>query len=65
METIPTLRGMLISLCDDYSIPVDFVNKRPRSIGGGLANWTTPSPNGDTVDKVVFKFRANELIIEQ
>jgi len=39
-----------VSLCDEYSLPVDFVNKRrPHSFGAGLANWTTPSPNGEKV----------------
>ncbi|GLH05661.1 Uncharacterized protein GBIM_11233 [Gryllus bimaculatus] len=42
-----------ISLCDEYSLPVDFVNKRrPHSFGAGLANWTTPSPSGDQVEVV-------------
>ncbi|KAJ9584316.1 hypothetical protein L9F63_021347, partial [Diploptera punctata] len=42
-----------VSLCDEYSLPVDFVNKRrPHSFGAGLANWTTPSPNGEQVEIV-------------
>ncbi|XP_068081322.1 uncharacterized protein hwt [Anabrus simplex] len=42
-----------VSLCDEYSLPVDFVNKRrPHSFGAGLANWTTPSPSGDQVEVV-------------
>ncbi|XP_049766367.1 uncharacterized protein LOC126095649 [Schistocerca cancellata] len=42
-----------VSLCDEYSLPVDFVNKRrPHSFGAGLANWTTPSPAGEQVEVV-------------
>jgi hypothetical protein len=42
-----------VSLCDEYSLPVDFVNKRrPHSFGAGLANWTTPSPNGEQVTEI-------------
>nr|CAD7428671.1 unnamed protein product [Timema monikensis] len=42
-----------ISLCDEYSLPVDFVNKRrPHSFGAGLANWSTPSPTGEKVEVV-------------
>uniref|UniRef100_A0A1B0CGY8 Uncharacterized protein n=1 Tax=Lutzomyia longipalpis TaxID=7200 RepID=A0A1B0CGY8_LUTLO len=38
-----------ISICDDYSLPVDFVKKRPSSFDPCLVdlvpnNWTTPSP---------------------
>ncbi|XP_071450081.1 uncharacterized protein hwt, partial [Hetaerina americana] len=43
-------RGQEASLCDDYSIPVDFVNKRPLSIAVGLTNWTTPSPSGERIE---------------
>ncbi|XP_065225779.1 uncharacterized protein DDB_G0283357 [Planococcus citri] len=38
-----------ISLCDDYSLPVDFVNKRPLSLDSG-SFWSAPSPNGDQVE---------------
>ena len=42
-----------VSLCDEYSLPVDFVNKRrPHSFGARLANWTTPSPNGEQVTEI-------------
>lgn len=38
-----------ISVCDDYSLPVDFVKKRPSSFDPSLAeripdNWVSPSP---------------------
>ncbi|XP_049938765.1 uncharacterized protein LOC126412919 [Schistocerca serialis cubense] len=47
------LRARGVSLCDEYSLPVDFVNKRrPHSFGAGLANWTTPSPAGEQVEVV-------------
>uniref|UniRef100_A0A1B0DEF4 Uncharacterized protein n=1 Tax=Phlebotomus papatasi TaxID=29031 RepID=A0A1B0DEF4_PHLPP len=42
-------RERVISICDDYSLPVDFVKKRPSSFDPCLVdlvpnNWTTPSP---------------------
>jgi hypothetical protein len=49
-NTVVSFCLLQVSLCDDYSLPVDFVNKRrPHSFGAGLANWTTPSPNGEQV----------------
>ncbi|CAB3383688.1 Hypothetical predicted protein [Cloeon dipterum] len=37
-----------VSVCDEYSLPVDFVNRRTRSFASGLANWT-PSPSGENL----------------
>ncbi|XP_059610278.1 uncharacterized protein LOC132257409 isoform X2 [Phlebotomus argentipes] len=49
-ETLPKQ----ISICDDYSLPVDFVKKRPSSFDPCLVdlvpnNWTTPSPLSEHV----------------
>lgn len=44
-----------ISLCEDYSLPVDFVNKRrPVSAAAttSTVQWALPSP---TIDKVSFQ----------
>ncbi|XP_024084855.1 uncharacterized protein LOC106666488 isoform X2 [Cimex lectularius] len=43
-----------VSLCDDYSFPVDFVNKsRPLSIGSSIA-WDKSSPHLENVEFVEF-----------
>uniref|UniRef100_A0A182NC77 Uncharacterized protein n=1 Tax=Anopheles dirus TaxID=7168 RepID=A0A182NC77_9DIPT len=41
-----------ISVCDDYSLPIDFVKKRPSSFDPCLVqhiptNWASPSPQSD------------------
>uniref|UniRef100_A0A182FM60 Uncharacterized protein n=1 Tax=Anopheles albimanus TaxID=7167 RepID=A0A182FM60_ANOAL len=43
-----------ISVCDDYSLPIDFVKKRPSSFDPCLVqhipnNWASPSPQSDHV----------------
>ncbi|XP_053688231.1 uncharacterized protein LOC128737584, partial [Sabethes cyaneus] len=43
-----------ISVCDDYSLPIDFVKKRPSSFDPCLAerlpdNWASPSPQSEHV----------------
>lgn len=41
-----------VSLCDDYSLPVDFVNKRrPASAAAATSTvqWALPSPTIDNV----------------
>uniref|UniRef100_A0A182JL01 SH2 domain-containing adapter protein D n=1 Tax=Anopheles atroparvus TaxID=41427 RepID=A0A182JL01_ANOAO len=43
-----------ISVCDDYSLPLDFVKKRPSSFDPCLVqhipnNWASPSPQSDHV----------------
>ncbi|XP_058831050.1 uncharacterized protein LOC131689775 [Topomyia yanbarensis] len=48
-----TLRKQ-ISVCDDYSLPIDFVKKRPSSFDPCLAerfpdNWASPSPQSEHV----------------
>ncbi|XP_055600679.1 uncharacterized protein LOC129749668 [Uranotaenia lowii] len=48
-----TLRKQ-ISVCDDYSLPIDFVKKRPSSFDPCLAdrfpeNWASPSPQAEHV----------------
>ncbi|XP_055629142.1 uncharacterized protein LOC129770376 [Toxorhynchites rutilus septentrionalis] len=48
-----TLRKQ-ISVCDDYSLPIDFVKKRPSSFDPCLAdrlpdNWASPSPQTEHV----------------
>lgn len=42
--------GKQVSLCDDYSVPVDFViKKRPVSIGSAPF-WDKPSPHSENVE---------------
>ena len=52
-----------ISLCDDYSLPVDFVNKR-RPVSAAAATstvqWALPSP---TIEKVGFFSDLNIITI--
>ncbi|XP_058458560.1 uncharacterized protein LOC131435075 isoform X2 [Malaya genurostris] len=48
------LDTILISVCDDYSLPIDFVKKRPSSFDPCLAerfpdNWASPSPQSEHV----------------
>lgn len=50
--------NLQISVCDDYSLPLDYVKKRPSSLDPGLAeclpdNW--PSPLSEHVSKLSFK----------
>uniref|UniRef100_A0A182WYD7 Uncharacterized protein n=1 Tax=Anopheles quadriannulatus TaxID=34691 RepID=A0A182WYD7_ANOQN len=45
-------RVLLISVCDDYSLPIDFVKKRPSSFDPCLVqhiptNWASPSPQSE------------------
>ncbi|XP_058053776.1 uncharacterized protein LOC131205617 [Anopheles bellator] len=49
-----TMLRKQISVCDDYSLPIDFVKKRPSSFDPCLVqhipnNWTSPSPQSDHV----------------
>ncbi|OXU23775.1 hypothetical protein TSAR_005280 [Trichomalopsis sarcophagae] len=44
-----------VSLCDDYSLPVDFVNKRrpasvPTPVPTTTVQWTLPSPTIETAE---------------
>ncbi|KAK0075691.1 hypothetical protein PV325_006542 [Microctonus aethiopoides] len=46
----------LISLCDDYSLPVDYVNKRRPASASGITStstvqWALPSPSVENVSK--------------
>lgn len=46
-----------ISLCDDYSLPVDFVNKRrPASAAAATSavQWILPSPTVENVSDLTF-----------
>ncbi|KAL1403819.1 hypothetical protein pipiens_019195, partial [Culex pipiens pipiens] len=48
----PWNAGRSISVCDDYSLPIDFVKKRPSSFDPCLAerlpdNWASPSPQSE------------------
>lgn len=61
-----------VSLCDDYSLPVDFVNKRrPASVPAAttsVVQWALPSPTVETVSYLLFfllwyKIAANIFII--
>lgn len=50
----PYLISFQISVCDEYSLPLDFIKKRPSSFDPGLAeclpdNW--PSPSSEHVSK--------------
>ncbi|XP_053659765.1 uncharacterized protein LOC128708809 [Anopheles marshallii] len=55
METgARTMLRKQISVCDDYSLPIDFVKKRPSSFDPCLVqhiptNWASPSPQSDHV----------------
>uniref|UniRef100_A0AAG5DQZ5 SH2 domain-containing adapter protein D n=1 Tax=Anopheles atroparvus TaxID=41427 RepID=A0AAG5DQZ5_ANOAO len=55
METgTRTMLRKQISVCDDYSLPLDFVKKRPSSFDPCLVqhipnNWASPSPQSDHV----------------
>jgi hypothetical protein len=45
-------RFLQVSLCDDYSLPVDFVNKRrPASAAAttSTVQWALPSPTVENV----------------
>ncbi|XP_052901495.1 uncharacterized protein LOC128308937 [Anopheles moucheti] len=49
-----TMLRKQISVCDDYSLPIDFVKKRPSSFDPCLVqhiptNWASPSPQSDHV----------------
>ncbi|XP_054287850.1 uncharacterized protein LOC129003578 [Macrosteles quadrilineatus] len=39
-----------VALCDDYSLPVDFVNKRRPLSFGGLPDWSLHSFHGNAVE---------------
>lgn len=46
-----------ISLCDDYSIPVDFVNKRRPASASAITTtvqWALPSPSIENVSLTIF-----------
>ncbi|XP_020717220.1 uncharacterized protein LOC101454022 isoform X2 [Ceratitis capitata] len=57
-----------IAICDDYSLPVDFVKKRPssfdpclaESIPTNLANWPQPSPKAEFATGVNNEQRENQ-----
>ncbi|KAK0095785.1 hypothetical protein PV326_007391, partial [Microctonus aethiopoides] len=45
----------LISLCDDYSLPVDYVNKRRPASASGITStstvqWALPSPSVENAE---------------
>ncbi|XP_033229485.1 uncharacterized protein LOC117181025 [Belonocnema kinseyi] len=53
LRDLEIVRVVVISLCDDYSLPVDFVNKR-RPVSAAAATstvqWSLPSPTIDKTD---------------
>lgn len=55
-----------VSLCDDYSLPVDFVNKR-RSASAAAATstvqWTLPSPTVENVSDLTFYKRSKPILL--
>lgn len=61
MYIISSRLCLQVSLCDDYSLPVDFVNKRrPASAAAATSTvqWMLPSPTVENVSNstLLYKF---------
>lgn len=55
-----------VSLCDDYSLPVDFVNKRrPASAAAATSTvqWALPSPTIENVSNLTFYKRSEPILL--
>jgi len=58
MYIISSRLCLQVSLCDDYSLPVDFVNKRrPASAAAATSavQWTLPSPTVENVSLTLYE----------